>query len=95
MRFLKDAFQDLQSLLANYERLLVAAQGETLSAETVREVATAMDRADTGYLLEEIPKAIEQTLEGTTRVSRLVSAMKEFSHPGTKEKVLTGLESRH
>jgi PAS domain S-box-containing protein len=87
VRFLKDAFQDLKSLLANYERLLVAAQGETLSAETVREVATAVDRADAGYLLEEIPKAIEQTLEGATRVSRLVSAMKEFSHPGTKEKV--------
>jgi signal transduction histidine kinase len=49
---------------------------------------TAVEHADAGYLLEEIPKAIEQTLEGVTRVSTLVSAMKEFSHPGTKEKVL-------
>jgi signal transduction histidine kinase len=46
-----------------------------------------VERADSGYLLEEIPKAIEQTLEGVTRVSRLVGAMKEFSHPGTKEKI--------
>jgi signal transduction histidine kinase len=44
-------------------------------------------RVDAAYLLEEIPKAIDQTLEGVTRVSTLVSAMKEFSHPGTKEKV--------
>jgi signal transduction histidine kinase len=87
VRFLKDAFQDLKSLLANYELLLAAAKGNTLSAETVQEIAPAVEPVDTGYLLEEIPRAIEQTLEGVTRVSTLVSAMKEFSHPGTKEKM--------
>jgi PAS domain S-box-containing protein len=87
VRFLKDAFQDLSNLLANYEKLLAAAQANTLSPETVQEVAAAVERADAGYLLEEIPKAIAQTVEGITRVSKLVSAMKEFSHPGTKEKI--------
>ena len=91
VHFLKDAFQDLQSLLANYERLLAEARGNTLSAETVGEVSSAVERADAGYLLEEIPKAFEQTLEGVTRVSTLVSAMKEFSHPGTKDKILLDL----
>jgi PAS domain S-box-containing protein len=88
VRFLKDAFHDLKELLANYERLLLAAQTSTLSCDTIQEVVTAVEHADADYLLEEIPKAIEQTLEGVTRVSTLVSAMKEFSHPGTKEKVL-------
>ena len=87
VRFLKDAFQDLKSLLATYERLLAAANANALSGEIVQEVVAAVERADSGYLLEEIPKAIEQTLEGVTRVSRLVGAMKEFSHPGTKEKI--------
>jgi PAS domain S-box-containing protein len=87
VRFLKDGFRDLKSLLANYERLLVAAKGDTLSCEIVQETAAAVESADTTYLLEEIPKAIEQTIEGVTRVSALVSAMKEFSHPGTKEKI--------
>jgi signal transduction histidine kinase len=73
--------------LAAYERLLVAAKDNTLSSETVQEIATAVESADAAYLLEEIPKAIEQTVEGVSRVSTLVSAMKEFSHPGTKEKV--------
>jgi PAS domain S-box-containing protein len=85
--FLKDAFQDLKSLLANYERLLTAAQGNTLSGEALEEVSAAVEHADLGYLFEEIPKAIEQTLEGVTRVSTLVGAMKEFSQPGTKEKM--------
>jgi PAS domain S-box-containing protein len=87
VRFLKDAFQDLRNLLANYERLLAAAQADTLSRETVQEVTAAVERADAAYLLEEIPKGIEQTVEGITRVSTLVSAMKEFSHPGTKERI--------
>jgi len=91
VRFLNGAFQDLRSLLANYERLLAAAQGNTLSGATVQEVAAAVERADAGYLLEEIPKSIEQTLEGIGRVSTLVSAMKEFSHPGTKDKTAVDL----
>jgi len=86
VRFLETAFQDLKKLMAEYERLMAAAQGNTLSRETVAEVAAAVEQADAAYLLEEIPKAIEQTLEGVTRVATLVSAMKEFSHPGTKEK---------
>jgi len=86
VRFLKDAFQDLKSLMANYDRLLAAAKGNTLSGETVQEVSAAVEHADVGYLLEEIPKAIEQTLEGVARVAKLVGAMKEFSHPGTKDK---------
>ena len=53
----------------------------------MQEIAAAVEGTDAAYLLEEIPKAIEQTLEGVTRVATLVSAMKEFSHPGTKEKI--------
>jgi PAS domain S-box-containing protein len=87
VRFLKDAFQDLTGLLADYERLLAAAQSDTLTGETVQEVAAAVERANTGYLLEQIPQAIEQSIEGLNGVSTLVSAMKEFSHPGMKEKI--------
>jgi len=87
VRFLKDAFQDLASLLENYQRLLSAAKDNTLTSTTIQEVEEAVDRADAGYLLDEIPKAITQTLEGIGRVATLVSAMKDFSHPGTKEKI--------
>ncbi len=93
VRFLRDAFRDLKSLLGNYERLSVAGQGNSLSREAVQEAAAAVEEANADYLLEEIPKAIDQTLEGVTRVSTLVGAMKEFSHPGTKGK--TPLDLNH
>jgi PAS domain S-box-containing protein len=86
VRFLKDAFEDLKSLLAGYERQLSAAGKGKLSRETVEEAAAPVGGIDAAFLLDEIPKAIEQTLEGVGRVAALVNAMKEFSHPDTKEK---------
>ena len=93
VRFLKDAFLELHGLLTNYERLLLAVQRGALSAEALQEIQQAVERSDAGFLLEEIPKAIDQTLEGVTQVSTLVNAMKEFSHPGSKEK--TPLDLNH
>jgi PAS domain S-box-containing protein len=87
VRFLKDSFSDLKNLLTNYERLMAAAKSKSLSSAMIEEIGNAAQQTDTEFLLEEIPRAIDQTLEGVSRVAKLVSAMKEFSHPGTKEKV--------
>jgi signal transduction histidine kinase len=45
--------------------------------------------ADKGidYLLEELPLAASQSLEGVDHVAHIVQSMKEFSHPGTSAKV--------
>ncbi len=45
-----------------------------------------MEEADLDFLMEEIPPALEQALTGIERVSKIVRAMKEFSHPGSEEK---------
>jgi signal transduction histidine kinase len=87
VRFMKDAFEDMKELLAHYERLLLLAKSGTLTHEAVQEIEEAVKRVDACYLLDEIPKAVDQTLDGIARVSTIVSAMKEFSHPGTKEKI--------
>ena len=60
-------------------------------ASRLRWQRPRLDQADAAYLLEEIPRAIDQTLEGVGRVAALVNAMKEFSHPDTKEKSLLDL----
>jgi signal transduction histidine kinase len=93
VRFLKDAFQDLKNLMANYERLLLAAQGNGPPGEDAEGISATIDKSDLGFLIEEIPKAIDQSLEGVTRVSAIVGAMKEFSHPGTTDK--TPLDMNH
>ena len=93
VRFLKDTFADLSRLLKEHEALLSHIEQGTHDAESVRRVRELTQELDAAYLVEEIPGAIEQTLEGVSRVSVLVTAMKEFSHPGKKDK--TALDLNH
>ena len=52
----------------------------------LQEIETMEEAMDMAYLEREIPNAINQSLEGISKVSQLVSAMKEFSHPGKDRK---------
>jgi PAS domain S-box-containing protein len=87
VRFLQDSFGELVTLNAGYARLLAAVRSTEVTPQMLEEVSLVVEKVDVDYLFEEIPKAIEQTLEGVSRVAALVGAMKEFSHPGTGEKV--------
>jgi signal transduction histidine kinase len=50
-----------------------------------------LESSDAAYYAAEIPKAIEQSLDGGERVAAIVLAMKEFAHPGQKEKAAADL----
>ena len=64
VRFLKDAFQDLKGLLADYERLLTAARSNTLSSETIQEVAAAVERANAAICLSRFPRPSNSQSKG-------------------------------
>ena len=87
IRFLQDAFGDLKALLAHYEALLQATRAGTLPPSLLRQIETTAAHLDIGFLVEEIPQAIQQSLEGIERVTKIVHAMKDFSHPGTGHKL--------
>ncbi len=78
LRFLKESFGEMDTLLAQ----LVMTGGEPASK--------LLSEADFDYLKEEIPRALNQSLEGVDRVAKIVRAMKEFSHPA-REKTATDL----
>jgi PAS domain S-box-containing protein len=82
--FLQDAFTDVLEFLGRLQ--CETSRGELPDPTTLKARIEALDL---GYLKEEIPRAIQQTLEGVSRVSKIVSAMKDFSHPGgaTQERV--------
>ncbi len=90
-RFLQDAFRDLEKLLEKHQNLLERSRLVDGLVEAVREVEETAETVDLEYLQTEIPRAIEQTLEGVERVAKIVLAMKEFSHPGQEEKVPTDI----
>ncbi len=57
----------------------------------LKQLEERYEEKDVGFLLQEIPDAIEQSLEGIGRVTKIVGAMKEFSHPGMSEKKLNDI----
>ena len=85
--FLKNSFEDISKVLNTYDHLWqeLTEQG-AISEEMVRQLSDVGEDADIAYLWEEIPKTIDQSMEGVRRVEKIVRAMKEFAHPGSDEK---------
>lgn len=89
IRFVRDSFEALASFIRAAQALTEGDRvPEAAELDTLRRAAKA---ADLDYLLGELPKALEESLEGVERVARIVHAMKEFSHPGTAEMVMVNL----
>jgi PAS domain S-box-containing protein len=86
-RFLSGAFAHLRPYFEAQARLLEAARTGRVEPEIIAAAASATQSADIDYLVSEIPQSITQTLEGIERVTSIVKAMKEFSHPGVEEMV--------
>jgi PAS domain S-box-containing protein len=85
-RFIKDEFANLTKVFEAYAGLLKTVREGNSSSQLLDRVEAVVSQADLDYLLEEIPKALSQSLEGLGRISTIVRAMKEFSHPGGEEK---------
>jgi len=82
-RFLQDAFASLGLLYNKFEKLRSAVS--TQCPGLLEDVRRAEEELDSAFLLKEIPKALDQSLEGVTRVATIVRAMKEFAHPESKD----------
>lgn len=86
LRFLQEGFQACQGVLLAHQDALLRMDPATQAA-----IRQSEEDADWQYLAKEIPDAIRQAVEGVERVSHIVRAMKEFSHPGTTHKVAADL----
>ncbi|HWA71326.1 MAG TPA: ATP-binding protein [Polyangiaceae bacterium] len=91
VHFLRGAFREMVELTQRAQDLChaVEAGGDPRSALAAYKAAVA--DADPDYLLDELPKAFEQTVEGLKRVAQIVMAMKEFGRPDQSEKVLADI----
>ena len=89
--FLKDAFDNLFDLQEKQQKLLNEVKSVSLNKGIIEEVEQTLEAIDIEYLSEEIPKAIEESMEGISRISNIVRAMKEFSHPGSNDLTATDI----
>lgn len=70
--FIRNALGDITPLLGEVRQ--------------VDGMAARFDEVGLDFLLEELPAAVDQSLDGVAQVARIVRSMKEFSHPGTTQK---------
>ncbi len=90
-RFLKNSFLGVMKAIEAHRAVLNAAKTGPVDGELLKRAEEAEAESDLAYLLEQIPCAIDETLDGVERVSKIVRAMKEFSHPGSSEKSPTNI----
>lgn len=82
--FLAETFGEIMAAIS-------AAKADLQGDDAAASAASAMQRfnqIDIDYLLEDVPLALEQTAEGIDRVATTVRALKEYSHPGSKQRSL-------
>ncbi len=83
--FIRDGFNSFHKLLEANDDLWQRA----VSANDIQQLVDLFHQeeanTDIKYLSVEIPKAIDESLEGINRVTKIVQAIKEFSHPSMDE----------
>lgn len=87
--FLRDAFDDLVRVLGQVRQVLSSAGSP--GAQFLAPLAATAREVDLDYLLEEVPRSLSQSIDGLGRIAEIVRAMKEFSHPGQRERLPTDI----
>jgi PAS domain S-box-containing protein len=86
IQFLNESWANIAVLIRLSRQLREEAGSGSVQSQTAVALDAACQRADVDYLLAEVPCAIDQSSKGMERISEIVRAVKEFSHPGGKEK---------
>ncbi len=86
IRFLRDSFARLEQLFQGYDWLVASVRSQSREDPLLADIEALAKATRLDYLRAEIPKSIEDSLDGAGRVAEIVRAIKEFSHPGPVEK---------
>ncbi len=93
IRFFQESFQQILQMIEKCESLVDLVRNDSPARSSADEIGSLIQEIDLDYLKEEIPIAINQSIEGNSRVAEIVRAMKEFAHPGIEEK--TAIDVNH
>jgi PAS domain S-box-containing protein len=91
LRFLDESYNDIESILKAYSKLVEKAKQHSDLILEIDKIDEMIEEIDLDYLTDETPNAIAQSITGANQVADIVLAMKEFAHPGSKDKVSTDL----
>jgi PAS domain S-box-containing protein len=84
LRFVQESVGPLTQALALLPELSDAVQLGLVPPELVERLRAATAGVDVPFLAAEMPNALSEMHEGVQRVTTIVRAMKDFSHPGNQ-----------
>ncbi|MDC5819182.1 MHYT domain-containing protein [Vibrio europaeus] len=82
--FLKDAFQTCLNTITQITETIEKAEDQPVE-KLKTQIKSEIVESDMDFIAEEIPLALDQSLEGLQRISKIVKAMKSFSHSSNHE----------
>jgi len=91
LHFAKAAVTDLIALLEQLKKATQDAESAPLGPARLEQLVMAEADADFEYAREALPTALERSLSGVERVTKIVRAMKSFAHPGGDQLAPTDL----
>jgi signal transduction histidine kinase len=80
VNFLRNSFAPLFRLLDLAQAIAGAATSGAIAPGMISALAAATDEADLDFMREQIPMALDQSIDGIARIATIVKAMKNFSH---------------
>ncbi len=90
--FLADSYSAMTKVFMDFNTFLE--NENDYSSKEIREFyQNKKEEMDLDFIFEEVPEALEQTKIGIHRVTKIVRAMKDFAHPGSKEKAYFNLNN--
>lgn len=90
LRFINAAMKSLVHFYDIFQRTSLKGKGLSQS-DIVEQLKTHGENTDMDYLLEEVPQALSQSLEGIQNITDIVQAMKRFAHPGNRKKLMADI----
>jgi signal transduction histidine kinase/DNA-binding NarL/FixJ family response regulator len=91
IRFLKDSWDSIAEFLNFCGTVQAECDTGPVPPEHLQQFSELHQKCDLEYLLKHIPDAIDNSLEGVSRVAKIVKGFKEFSHPGSEGKRVINL----
>jgi signal transduction histidine kinase len=91
VQFVRTSMTDLSAVIHAYRELQLAVNSGADSRGAASLAADAEKRADLDYILENVPLAVESSIDGLARIATIVRSMKEFAHPDQAQKTFADL----
>jgi signal transduction histidine kinase/HAMP domain-containing protein len=91
VQFVRTSMTELSTVIRAYRQLQQAVNSGADAGAAARAAADAEKKADLDYILENVPLAVESSIDGLGRIATIVRSMKEFAYPDQAQKTFADI----